>query len=559
MVLYIPFEGDLRETPREASISEPFVPYQPTVHEIVYAIDRAASDDRVKGIMARLDDGNVSLSHAQEIRSALKRFKETGKFTTIYSSSYGGTGGGLSRYYLASAFDEIWMQPLGIVTIPGVRAEVPFFRALLDKIGVTPQFFQREDHKTVYESLTRRSMSPENRETLEGVVGAIRDEIVTTIPQERGIAPEAFSGLVNQGLFTAQEALDNKLITTMDYADVLVENLREEITGDRESEEQIFVGVGSYLGGITREQAKGMMSGLIDQKPSVALIYAVGPIMDNAAGASPGGVAAADTIAEAIVTASDDDSIETIVLRVDSPGGSPIASERILRALHNAKNKDGKHVIVSMGATAASGGYWIATNADRIFALPVTLTGSIGVVGGKFAIGELSKNLDVNWDNSVRWGQNSGMWSLTTPFSESEAERMNAMLDQIYDAFLTRVAEGRNMSLEQARDLAGGRVWTGRAALEVGLVDEMGGLEEALDYAATLSGKTDSHELNVVVLPQPKNTLEQILELLGAQAFMAQSIQANRHFIDALEPVLQDMAVYSGNRGVNTYDPVRID
>jgi protease-4 len=562
MVLYLPLEGEVLEVPPEASLSDPFAPAQPTVHDIIYAIDQAAADPKVKGMLARLDNVSLSLTHIQEIRAAIRRFKDAGKFTKIYSSSYGEATGGLGRFYLASIFDEIWMQPLGIVTINGIKAEVPYLRPVLDKIGITPHFFQREAHKTAYESLTDAQMSPENRAMLTGIVEAIRGQVMQAVPGERGIDQAKFQALIDQGLFTAQEALDAGLITHMDYADVLVDGIRADITGDVESDTPLFVDVGSYA---QHAYSKQHDMSFLHKKPGVALIYAVGAIMDsrvNSLGQGGvflmGGVAASDEIAEAIALAAEDEDIDTIVLRVDSPGGSPIASERILRALDNAKRKDGKNIVVSMGATAASGGYWVAAHADRIFAMPTTITGSIGVVGGKFAFGDLTKKIGVNWDDSVQWGENAGMWSINTPFTASETERVNAMLDQVYNAFLQRVAEGRKMSIEDVRKIAGGRVWTGERAREVGLVDQLGGLETALDYAATLSGKQTSDDIDVIVLPRPKSQLEQILELLGHQGAIYGGQGVQLQLFNMIQPVLQHLAVLSG-QSASVYEPVRIE
>jgi len=564
IVLYLPLDGELPETPREATFAEPFTGGQPTIHEVVYAIKRAAKDARVQGLVARLDNAALTLTNVQEIREALAEFKMAGKFTKIYSSSYGGSSNGLGRYYLASAFDEIWMQPLGIVTINGVQAEVPFLRGLLDKIGVVPNFFQRKEYKTAYESLTNKEMSPQNKRSLEQLINGIKKEIVRDVPADRGMDEAEFLKLVDHGLFTAKEALDTKLITHMEYADTMVDGLKEAYLGDKDSEDPLFVGVSQYSNDLYRRNSqKHLMGEFMRKRPRVALIYVVGAIMDSDVNAmSPvfmgGGIAASDKIAGAIMEAADDETIETVVLRVDSPGGSPIASERILRALHNAK-QEGKHVIVSMGATAASGGYWVTTNADRIFAMPTTITGSIGVLGGKFAMGGVFDHFDVSWNRDVRWGENAGMWSVTTPFSASEAERVNAMLDQIYDAFLERVASGRGMSVEDVDKIAGGRIWTGEEAVAVGLVDEIGGMDSALQYAAELAGVADRDEMDVIVLPKPKSPFEQIIGLLSQQGVMYQGYKVQSNLINEFQPYLQDLMVLGGAQGPLVYEPTRID
>jgi protease-4 len=210
-----------------------------------------------------------------------------------------------------------------------------------------------------------------------------------------------------------------------------------------------------------------------------------------------------------------------------------------------------------MGATAASGGYWIAAYADRIYALPSTLTGSFGVVGGKFALEELFGKLGVNWE-SVTWGKIAGMWSVNAPFSQSGAERMNAMLDDIYKSFIARVAKGRKMSEADVDKIAGGRVWTGRRAVDVGLVDELGGLENALDYAAGLAGAKSRDDLNVVVYPKPKTALEQVIEFLETQASMGQTAALQKRALEVAQPALDMLQIRQNPQGFMTYEPLRL-
>ncbi len=531
MVLFHTFEGNVQEIPNEASLRDPFAAPELTVREIVEALDKAAVDDRVKGFVARMNDGGIGLAHAQEITAALMRFRARGKFAHIYSSSYGDASSGMGRYYLASAFDQIWMQPMGIVTINGVNAEMPFLRNVLDKIGAQPNMYKRKDYKTAYENLTHDSISKENKEMTQRLVNDIRAELVSGIASARRMEPKVFEELVDKGLFAASEAKEAGLINRADYADVLIDDIKEAVTGDRESEDDLFVSLDSYV-----LAKKGKDEGepfLAHGKPNVALIYAVGAIMQSDGSGSPvpgGTVAAADKIAPAIMAAAEDDMIEAIVLRIDSPGGSPTASESILRAVEKAQEK-GKPVIVSMGPTAASGGYWIAAYADQIFVLPATITGSIGVVGGKFSVGELWDKLGVNWDG-VQWGENADMWSLNSKFSPREAERINAMLDAIYHGFITRVAKGRKMGLAEVDEIAGGRVWSGVRAVEIGLADQLGGLDAALDYTAQLLGRDDRSGLDTLVYPKRKTPIEQLIALLEGQVMLGQSVRSNAALLE---------------------------
>ncbi|MCK5373918.1 MAG: signal peptide peptidase SppA, partial [Alphaproteobacteria bacterium] len=501
MVLYMDLDGDIGDLPKPSSFADPFSNTGKTVKTFIDALNRAKNDDRVEGICARLVGGRYDLAHIQEIRAAIKDFRESGKFAYIYAPSY---GGGLGSYYLVSSFEEIWMQPVGSVMITGINAEMPFLRGALDKIGIEPQFFQRKEYKNAYESLTNESMSEANRHAMNSLVADLSDVITADIAADMGISELEFKALVDRGLFTHSEALAARLIDKSDYADKLIEKINEQVTGDSNSKDLAYVSFDRYIDDMMVQGddfAAQLFSGEVDDsddegRPKVALIYAVGTIMDNdgadasiQAGLMGGRVAGADKIARALFMAAEDTSIDAVVLRVDSPGGSPVASETILRAVQKVQ-EEGKSVTVSMGGTAASGGYWIASYADQIFALPSTITGSIGVLGGKLSAQKLWQNLGINWE-SVSWGDNSGMWSMNTPFSEGGEERMNAMLDNIYDSFVARVATGRKMSVDDVEKIARGRVWVGKSALDKGLVDQFGGLNDALDYAAVKAGAAD--------------------------------------------------------------------
>ncbi|MFN3701424.1 MAG: signal peptide peptidase SppA [Alphaproteobacteria bacterium] len=529
MVLVLDLKNGFREIPLQATLTNPFVTEELTLRHYLAAIEMAARDPRVMGIAARMREGSFNVTQTEELRATLKRFRETGKPAHIYSTSFGEAGGGLGRYYLAAAFDKIWMQPLGIITITGMSADVPHFREALDKLGVTPQFFKRNEHKTAYESLTDKTMSAENRAMLTQLIADYKSHLVGEIAADRNMSAQDFERLVDKGLLTADEALNAALIDHMDYADVMIETIKEDITGDPKDETLAFVSLEDYVA-VARSSASSVSSDPSKPSPKkkkpapangVALIYAVGAIMTSDVNAQynavflDGGIAASDRIAPAILDAAADESVRVIVLRVDSPGGSPAASEAILRALDRAQ-KQGKTVIVSMGSTAASGGYWIAAHADYIFVSETTVTGSIGVVGGKFVLNDLWDKIGVNWEGP-RWGRNADLWSSNAPFDSAGSERVNAMLDNVYDHFLRRVAHGRKMSVEEVEKIAGGRIWTGKRAVEVGLADEVGGLLNALDHAAKVLELESRDQLSVQIFPRPKTPLEQFLEILQGE------------------------------------------
>lgn len=513
MVLYLPLENGLLE---HQNVTGLFDDGTLTVRDVVASLDRAAGDPRVRGFVAKLAGGELDLVHVEELRAAIARFRESGKFAFIYAPSYES----LSQYYFASAFEQIWLQPMGIVSVPGVQIEIPYARAVLDKIGVEPQVFARKEYKNLFESFTDTEMSPESREMMAALVGDLGKTMIDGVTADREMKPGEFQKLVNKALFTGDDALEAKLVDRLDYTDTFNAEIKQLVKGDPENDEAIFTPVEAY---VKNEPALSFLP-VNTEKPRVALVYAVGQIVQyDDSGAN---LAAAETLVQNIREAAEDDSVGVIVLRVDSPGGDPTAAETIRRALVQAQER-GKKVVVSMGSSAASGGYWIAADADYIFAQPTTLTGSIGVTGGKFSLRDMWGKIGVNWDG-VHWGENAGLWSFNQPYSDSEAARMDMLMDHVYAGFVSRVAAGRGMTPEQVDAVAGGRVWTGAQAKTVGLVDELGGLDKALDHAAVLAGVADRHALEVLVMPRTRTAFEKFIEMLAMQASMGTFFQANR-------------------------------
>lgn len=536
MILVLRIENGVAEINSDPTILDPFPFRQPTVRRIVDTLDKAAKDDRVRGLLVSYQGGGISIAHTQELRKAIARFRDAGKFAKIYSPSYMTGQGGIARYYLASAFDEIWMQPVGLLSVSGLNAEMPFVKKPLDKIGVTAQFKQREEFKSAMETFTNDSISASNKRMLESLIGNLSMQMMNDISDDRQIPLKEIGNAVETGILTGKEAIEAKLIDRLDYGDVMLSEIRTEL-GDNEEEKNIKL---TSLGRYASEKKQNMPT-----KESVALIYVTGAIVDQA---DTSGNSTGANIAEAITKAHENKDIKAIVLRVDSPGGSPTASETIRRALVKAKLK-GKKVIVSMGSVAASGGYWISTDADKIFASPGTLTGSIGVVMGKFEASELWKKLDVNWDGT-KFGKNSDFWSMNKPFNDANDARLDVLIDNVYDAFLTRVSEGRGISIEEARKIAKGRAWTGKQALDIKLVDALGGLEDALNETAIMLNLNDRNDLKIIRLPKELSPIERLVETLNGQASMPP-------FLKSFGPLLKklnQMALMS-EANTTTYDP----
>ncbi len=526
MVLYYRIDQGIVEKPVRPTLTDPFPSRVLTMPQLVRTLSTAKSDDRVKGIVVSLHGAPLGMAQIQELRHSLKSIKQAGKFAYVVAPSYG-AGGGIGEYYLASVFDRIWMHPVGIVSAPGISMETPYVKSVLDKLGITPQFFQRKEFKSAFENFTAKKMSKSNRQAMQSVVDNLGDQIVSGISQGRGLEEKQVKEIMRDVLIPAPSALERKLVDALGYGDDVIEYI--ETTHNLVDLE--IVNLSKYS---ARKMSK--RRGIED----VAYIHIDGTLTlaPDPYGNDYGDVEvlkSGSDIAAAINAATDDDRISAIIIRVDSPGGTPAAAEVIRHALVNAK-KNGKKVYVSMANVAASGGYWLSADADQIFALPSTLTGSIGVVGGKVTIQEMAKKLGVRIE-SVRYGKNSNFWSMTSPFNAEQIKQFEAMLDVTYENFISLVANGRGMTFEEAEERAKGRVWTGTQALDRDLIDGLGGLGVTLDILAKDLGHKDQNDLSLVQFPRPKPRYEEVLEFLENQAvFMG--------VMAKLAPMLESFSVY---------------
>lgn len=439
---------------------------------ILSALRMAKDDPRIKGVVAYFNGvEKPSLSQAQEIKEALGSFKESGKLTYSFAPSYGSFSSESSTYYLASQFQEIWLQPIGAVGLTGLGIETPFGKSVLDKIGIQADFMRREEYKSFMQNTERNSFSPPVRANMQSLMDSLYGQLASGIADGLHLKTPEAKNLIAKGPYTSSEALKAKLVTRLGYEDEFADLIKEKMGKD-----SVTVDPETYLYYKAQEE-KGT------PKAELALIYAEGMISDgpkqNPYRLARQDVIDTDAVVEAFATASENEDIKGILFRVNSPGGSPVASETIRRAMRKAQ-KEGKPVFVSMGPVAASGGYWIAMNADRIIADPATLTGSIGVVAGKFVAGALFDKIGLHWD-SLTTSDNAQLWSMQRPFGPKEKERMNAMLDETYGAFIKNVSEARKIPMKKMPEVAKGRVFTGEQALKVGLIDELGGMQPALD------------------------------------------------------------------------------
>lgn len=473
-----------------------------SLFDIVQAIELAKKDPHVKGIVARFGDMQPTLTQSQEIRDALARFRESGKFTYAYGSSYGSFGSGNRAYYIASAFDNIWLQPIGSVGLNGLAVQVPFGKAALDKAGISADFLKREEYKSAMDTFTRDDFVPEVKIETQGMIDNFAAQIAEGVAANRKMTADQVKQLMDGGPYTDDEALKNGLITHIGYADELEDELNEKAGKDTPR-----ISVEDYL---SYDRAPNTAA-----ETKIALIMGSGMITDKADG--PAGIPGehalgADELAEAFNDAADDKSVKAILFRVNSPGGSPEASETIRRALVQAQKK-GKPVIVSMGDVAASGGYWVAMNADKIIAEPATITGSIGVFAGKFVLGGLMEKLGVNWA-TLKTTDTAGMWSMTEPFSPAQRARIDALLDNTYRAFVKNVSDARKIPMEKMPELAKGRVWTGEQASKNGLVDALGGYTTTLDALRDMLNLPKNAVLSLEPFPPPETPYERVMKFL---------------------------------------------
>ncbi len=494
-------EIDLAMAFPEESLFElggPFFGYQSlTFRDLLGAISRAKEDARIEKLFLRVRSTGLGWAHAAELRDHLLEFKSSGKSLVAFVE-YGAN----RDYFLASAADEIFLHPRTVLDLRGVRAEALFLRRALDKLGIEPEFERFADYKDAPDLFLRDGMSPESREALTGLVATVYGSLVSALVESRGMEREQAASLIARGPFTAEEALELDLVDGLHYVDEVKKKAAPQGKG-----ELTTVSVADYL------RAPGVPS--FGAKARIAVIYGIGAIVggESTEDAVFGRVMGSDTIAEAFETVREDESIDAVVFRIDSPGGSEVASDVIWREA--ALTREKKPVVVSMADVAASGGYWIATASDAIVAEPTTITGSIGIYAGKFNLAGLFDKIGVAADG-VESSTNAGFFSGSRSFTPEERERLRRILESGYRAFLARVAESRKKTTDEVHAVAQGRVWSGRDAKELGLVDELGGLKRALEIAKEKAGFAADARVELRIFPRKKPLFEYLLANFAA-------------------------------------------
>ncbi len=476
---------------------------------LVTALKHAAADDRIAGLfitgnLIPLDYGS-GFAALREVRAAIAEFKGAGKPVLAY-----GTYPGTRELYLMSAADEIVLNPLGMAWMPGLASEALFYKGAFDKFGIGVQVTRAGRFKSYHDPFVRKDFSPETRQELSELLDDLWGEIRGTVAEGRGMEPAALQAVVEgPEALRAEVALAGGIVDRLAYLDEVLAELRSRtgVSDEADPFTQIDIRAYAKATGATVAPSAGGRRG------RVAVVYAEGSIIDG-----PGimGEVGSESYAHELRRLRTDPAVKAVVLRVNSPGGSASASEEILREVQLLKSV--KPIIVSMGTYAASGGYWISSHADRIFAQPNTVTGSIGVTGLVFNVQKLGESVGLTFD-SVKTGKYADFISISRPKTELEMNWLQSSTDSVYEQFLTRVSEGRGLAREHVEAIAGGRVWSGGRALDLGLVDEIGGLGDAIRYAATKAGLGENYR--IVEFPRKKTFSEALQEMLepGAQQF----------------------------------------
>ena len=496
------------------------------LHDILRNIDKARRDERIKGIFLNLSSLSMGIATLDEIRGALSEFRKSGKFIYAYADSYS-----QGAYYLASVANTVAVNPEGGVELRGLHTELMFFKGALDKLGIEPEVIRHGKFKSAIEPFTLDKMSPENREQISRLLGSVWNTWLGNISADRKLPKEELQAIADQYRSRkAKDALDLRLIDKTAYFDEVTDDLRKQC-GLEEKEKVRYVELQKYNKAYVKPEKEF-------SNRKIAVVYAVGEIRS---GQGSDEVIGSERISEAIRKARLDTTVKAIVLRVNSPGGSALASEVIWREALLARKA--KPLVVSMGDLAASGGYYISCIADTIVAQANTLTGSIGVFGLLFNTQNMWKDkLGITFD-TVRTGRFADIGSLSRPLTAEERAIYQEQVEQIYDVFVGHVAEGRNMSPAAVDSIGQGRIWSGTDAKQIGLVDVIGGLETAKSIAAKMAGLDNYRTVNY---PEQKEFLQKLMEDFSADAkayFAKEELGESYRYYAKLREVLNSQGI----------------
>jgi protease-4 len=532
-VLVIDADGEINEQRQPDFFSAFGGLTVPVLHDFVDGIDAARTDARVVGLVVRIAPLQTGWGKLEEIRAHLLAFRKSGKPSICY---LGYDGIGNAEYYLASACQQIWLVPTTPVNIRGMMAEALFVRGTLDKLKVVPEFYHIAEYKTAGNMYMQKKFTPAHREEVENLLHSIYSQYLTDASQGRGMERAEFESLVRRGPIPANEAVESKIVDRLAYWDQVQDFFKKR--GDDWNP----VPLSRY-----RTISKGNKSLPVGGQ-AIAVVHATGMIVSGSSETSPGGgsVMGGDSVSADIRRARLNSDVKAIVLRVDSGGGSVVASEVIRREVELARAA--KPVVVSMSDVAASGGYWISVNANKIVADPNTITGSIGVLIGKLNISGLYSLLGLSTDY-VATSDNATLFWPQQNFSPAQREYIERSIRQTYAQFTAGVAAGRNMPVKKVDEIGQGRVWSGTQAKEIGLVDELGGLDRAVEVAKQLAHIRPGQSVRIVRYPEEKSFFQLLFEREQDQLTEGQSSSAHSVNVRSLDAMLR--------RIVDTMDPVQ--
>ncbi len=509
VVVKLTLGGDFPEGPAAPGL---FGELKPTLAATIQRIDSAAKDKDVSAVWLKIEGLSIGRGKIHELRGAVARLRKTKK--PVYAEL---TTADTNAYLLAASCDRIVMPSSGMLIVPGVRMEVTFYKGLLDKLGLRFDALKMGKYKGAVEPLTRKEMSKPLRESFESLANDNYEEIIATIAADRQLKDYQVKALLDRGLFTPDDAKKAGLIDDVLYPDQLQESLKKRLKAKEikvvtnYKKKKIDTNFSGFSG--MMKLAELMLGGKelkkTGKKPAIAVVYAVGAIVEGKSQTGLFGSSSlgSTTLIAALRKAADNPRVKAIVLRIDSPGGSATASDLIWRETVRIRQP----IIASMGDVAGSGGYYIAMGAKKIFAAPCTLTGSIGVIGGKLVTRGLYDKLGLNTEVISR-GANSGALSSNQPFTPEERKVWLVSLEETYRQFVGKAAEGRNMTFSKLEELAQGRVYTGRTAKKLGLIDRLGTLEDAIAAAKKAAGLKPGAEVDLLVLPESKSFFERLFD-----------------------------------------------
>ncbi len=489
-VLAITLEGDLPDAPQQGAFIFDEADFPPLLTEVAQAIRMAADDEEIEGLLLEIKPVSLGLAGVQELSAALQYFVASGKPCTAHADILTN-----KEYLLAASCGEIHLAPAGIVMVNGLSINQTYFRGTLDKVGVRANFAHVGDYKSAVEPYERDAPSEAADQATHALLDSLYTQFASLIANGRGMEIERVMALIDDPPMTPQGALDSGMVDALSFRDEVMEG-----AGDEDP-----MGLGSYLKKLRRVNK---------ERPRVAVIHAEGSIVSGEGGSGMfgGSYVGDESLIELIQQAHEDDDVVAVVLRVNSPGGSGLASDNIWNAIQSMR--EDKPVVVSMGDLAASGGYYISMGSDLIVAQPGTLTGSIGVFGGKMNLRGLYEKLGMTIHGYKR-GSMADLFSPVDDFSEEGRARFQQFLQSFYDLFISRAAQGRDMTPEAVHSVAQGRVWTGSQALDRGLVDDLGGLHKAIAHARDLAKVTE--ETGILRLPAQRTLLDELMEDLSSE------------------------------------------